>query len=477
MKVLTKALAAILVICMLFSLAACGGGATATKAPTAAPTVAPTAAPDAGDDADDADDADPPSEDDVAAQIAADKARVFELREINPLAFNGLGPLHYESRADIGKGLPREKKDPADVILGFSAGSMSSPYFANLIENTEREAKKAGFNIITQLNNGNRELAYEQMDAFIAQGVDMLVAQTDPTNADPVFRRAVEKGIPVIATSAQPMGSSNVVITNILSSGMIAGFYVGDYTARYLYDKFPKDHVFQIGAVVFSIATGDSQSRNTGFYSGFLYALAELDGHPYTSKWGAIVDGYNCWDNLATKGIYDATKDGFRIDLRGYGNGNTSDAPGGQLGTSDLIVAHPEIEIMTFDCDPMFPGGEIVLQQNNKTPGEDIYIACMADGTPYGMESIKNGKIVAIGNNSSSMNSYGMIAAARAIFIDGIDMNNIIPNTYTPTVAITPENVDEYFDPDRPMALGMDWELENIDDYNARMAAGTGEPF
>jgi ABC-type sugar transport system, periplasmic component len=354
---------------------------------------------------------------------------------------------------------------------------MSSPYFANLILNTEAEAKKAGFNIITQLNNGNSEVAYEQMDAFVAQGLDMIVAVTDPTTADPVFRRAVEKGIPCVATSAQAMGKDNVVITNILSSGMIAGFLVGDYTARTLYDKFPKDHVFNIGAVVFSIATGDSQSRNTGFYAGFLYALAELDGKPYTSKWGAIVDGYTCWDNLATKGIYDATKDGFRIDLRGYGNGNSPDAPGGQLGASDLIVAHPEIEIMTFDCDPMFPGAEIVLQQNGKTPGEDIYIACMADGTPYGMESIKNGKIIAIGNNSSSMNSNGMIAAARAIFIDGVDMNNIIPNSYTPTVAITIENVDEYFDPDMPMALGMDWELESVDDYNARMAAGTGEPF
>ena len=474
MKTFTKVFACLLVISMLFSLAACGGGTQATKAPTAAPTVAPTVAPTADPDAD----ADPDANtQDGDAISAAARDKVYELLKQYPISFNGLGPLHIDDRKDVNKGLPREKKDPADVTIGFSAGSMSSPYFVNLIEGTQREAKDAGFNIILQLNNGNTELAYQQMDAFISQGLDMIVAVTDPTTADPVFRRAVEAGIPCMATSAQAMGGGNAVITNILGAGLVAGFAVGDYTARYLYDKFPKDHVFNMGTVIFTLGNGETQSRNTGFYSGFLYALAELDGNPYPSKWPAIVDGFGCWLKLSEEGIYDASQDGFRINLRGYGSGNTADAPGGQLGCSDLIVAHPEIEVLTFDACTMFPGAEPVLKQNGKTPGEDIYIACAADGSPYAMECIKEGRIIAVGNNSSSMNAYGLISAARAIFIEGRDMNNIVPNTYTPTTAITAENLDQFYDPDLPMAKGIPYELEDIDDYNLRMSDAGGDPF
>ena len=220
MKTLTKVFACLLVICMLFSLAACGNNSKPTATPVATTAPPATPAPDAGDDAaDDAgDDADAPTADDGDAISAAAKEEVYRLLEENPISFNGLGPVSLESRRDVAKGLPRDKKDPADVVLGFSAGSMSSPYFINLIEDTQREAEKAGFKIITQLNNGNRELAYEQMDAFIAQGMDMIVAATDPTTAEPVFRRAAEAGIPCIATSAQSMSYNNPAITNILGA-------------------------------------------------------------------------------------------------------------------------------------------------------------------------------------------------------------------------------------------------------------------
>jgi hypothetical protein len=92
------------------------------------------------------------------------------------------------------------------------------------------------------------------------------------------------------------------------------------------------------------------------------------------------------------------------------------------------------------------------------------------------MEAIKNGQILAIGNNSSNMNANGMYTIVKNLFIDGKDMNNIVPNTYTPTVAITAENLDEFYDPNEPLAGGLEYEFQTVEEYNASVS-DTADPF
>jgi ribose transport system substrate-binding protein len=246
------------------------------------------------------------------------------------------------------------------------------------------------------------------------------------------------------------------------------------------------DYVFQTGHALMGIGSGESQSRNAGFFAGFLYYLAQYDGHPYENKWAALVDGATLWTKIIDEGKFNASLDtstkfsfgNVRINIRGYGNGS-ADAPGGQAACQDLLVAHPDIDILTFDCDPAFPGGEVIMAQNGLVPGENVWIACMADGANYGLEKIISGGIIAIAHNSSDQNAYGMASCMRDIFLTRRDMDNIIPNTYTPTVAITLENVYDYYVPGRLIAKGIPFELEDIDDYNARMkiAVEIGDPF
>ncbi len=124
----------------------------------------------------------------------------------------------------------------------------------------------------------------------------------------------------------------------------------------------------------------------------------------------------------------------------------------------------------------MWPGVEVVLKQNSLTAGTDLYVVCAADGTKEGMEAIKDGSLLAIANNSSSMNAIGMATIVRNLFLDDKDMNNIVPNTYTPTVAITKENVDEFYDPEKDLAGGLDYELQTVDQYNSSVS-DTAPPF
>ena len=460
MKVLKKSVMVILVAMLLFSMVSCGGSGGSSSGGSGG-----------GGGGGGGGGTSAPAEKSYRDQV-------YDLIADTPIAFNGIGPKHYDSRANVQKGLPRDKKDPKDVTLGFSAGNMSSPYFITLIETTQQECEKLGFNVILQLNNNNQELTFQQLDSFIAQGVDAIIHHGDPTSSVPYYKRAAEAGIPVVCTSAQAMADDNPAITNILASAFIAGFYVGEYAAGYLIpDIFPIDHVFNWGAVSFGIATGDAQSRNAGAISGFLYKRAQLEGKPYPNKWAAIVDGYKLWRKWADEGKLDASAD-FRIDFRGYGVGDFPDIQGGQKGAADLFVAHPEIEILQIDTDTMFPGVEVVMKQYNLVPGKDTYIICGADGTAYGLEALKDDRIIAIANNSSSMNGLGMASCMKAIFVDGRDMNNIVANSYTPTIAITKKNADEFIPPGsgRDLALGIPWELTDIDDYNATIDENA-EPF
>ncbi|MCL1849119.1 MAG: substrate-binding domain-containing protein, partial [Clostridiales bacterium] len=492
LKTLTRSISLAVLFCLLFSLAGCGGGnaslsgGSATTNPNVTSVLDNTnAGAGVSIGAQDAEKVDIPFD-----QLS-DQDKVYRLMDLYPLMFNGIGPKEYASRRSINKGLGNIplKDKPSDYVIGFSGGAMSSPYFINLIESTAANAEYFGFTVLTQLNAGNAELSYQQLDSFITQGVDGIMASSDPTTTEPYYRRAAEAGIPVIATSSQAMRPDNPVITNFLGGGLVMGFLVGEYAADYLVHTISAirpefadpDYVFQIGHILMGISGGESQSRNAGFYSGFLYKLAEIDGHPYPNKYAAIVDGGLHWQRIIDVGKYDPSKgpEGWRVNTRGYGDGRSADAPGGQRGAEDLLVAHPDIDILFLDTDATYPGVEVVMAQNNIVPGKDIFTVAAANGQPSVLELIKKDEVIAIGNNSSDHNAWALSSCMRSIFLDRRDMNNIVPNTYNPTVAITKHNVDQYYIPDRIIALGIPFELEDIDDYNERMKTvqEVGDPF
>ena|GEM_PF-1340015 len=428
---------------------------------------------------------------DIPFDQLSDQDKVYRLMDLYPLAFNGIGPKVMTDRRSINKGLNNvpQKDKPSDYVIGFSGGAASAPYFINLIESTAATAEAFGFTVLTQLNAGNAELRYQQLDAFITQQVDGLMCHGDPTTSEPYFRRAAEAGIPVVACSAQAMRADNPVVTNFLSSALVSGFMLGEYACEYLTEIASKvrpefadpNYVFQIGHITMAISTGESQSRNGGFYSGFLYKLAQYDGNPYPNKYAAIVDGVLHWQRIIETGKYDPSKgpEGWRFTTRGYGQGSGVDAPGGQAGAQDICVAHPDIDILTMDADAMYPGVEVVLKQNNIVPGKDVWLVAAADGVPYSWEYIKNDVIIGVGNNTSDMSAWGMAACMRAIFLDRRDMNNTIPNTFAPTVIITKKNCDQYYEEGRIMCKGIAYEVEDVEDYNARMklVEEKGDPF
>jgi len=363
-------------------------------------------------------------------------------------------------RTDIPKGLPVEPRE--NITIGFTMASLGSDFFNTMLWTIQERAEAYGYTLIYQVSDRNIELQNQQMDAFITQGVDVIIFNGNVHPVTAAFRSAAAAGIPVVAMGPQGADYDFSLVTCFLSSSYSAGWQVGEYTGRYMHDA---DSIFNIGMILMTLGSADTESRANGFLAGFQYAIRELDGNPFESEWDAIYEGYHVWREFVSTGSF--RNDAMRINLVGYGHGETPDAPGGIRAANDLIAAHHNIDLLYVETDNMWPGVEVVLRQNGLVPGQDLIVACAADATRFGLEAIMSGEILAIGNNSSAMSATGIMEVIRAIFHYGEDMNNLTVNTFTPTVVINRENVDQFYDPDQPFARGIPFALQTVEEFNA----------
>ncbi len=65
-----------------------------------------------------------------------------------------------------------------------------------MLNNLQKKCEDAGFKFIYQVSNFNNEVSIQQMDAFISQGVDIILANVDVQACGPTFKKAAEAGIP-----------------------------------------------------------------------------------------------------------------------------------------------------------------------------------------------------------------------------------------------------------------------------------------
>ena len=109
----------------------------------------------------------------------------------------------------------------------------------------------------------------------------------------------------------------------------------------------------------------------------------------------------------------------------------------------DILVAHPEINVLLTENDSMALGAMKAIQEAGKE--EQILVVAAADGQKEALELIKTGEYGATGLNDPAL-------VARTAVDVGIRYlqgeTNIPKITYTPPAVITRENVDQFYNPD-----------------------------
>jgi len=381
------------------------------------------------------------------------------------LSLSGIQPLSLASREHINKAVPVEQK--SDVTIGWAAASLGSTFFVNMIESAKATAAKYGYKILYENANFNVQTQSTHMETFVTKGVDVIVLNAVHINSSlQDIKRAVDAGIPVIVTGPTTTPEDFPVVTTVLSGSYQPGFELGQYVAEKMYEK---GKVLKVGFALAQVGqAADSESRPCGFIGGFLYKSAEIAGTPYESKYDAMLDGYYAWIDLRDKGKLDLSEKG--LNLVGYGSGGSPDPQGGQKASSDLLTAHPDMDVLFVECDSMFPGALSEIKGHNLVAGKDIQVVCAADGLKTAMDAIKEGTLMATGYNSPLINGTAIVELIHQMFEEGRDVNNLVANAYTPAAIITIENVDEYYDPNSDVAKAIPFEIPTVDEYNAANA-------
>lgn len=377
------------------------------------------------------------------------------------LPLSGLQALQLEDRTDVEKALPVEQKD--DVVIGWAGAFLGSTFFEEMLNSANTAADKYGYTINFQNANFDLQSQLTQVETFVTQGVDIIVLNAVEIDSSvAAIRRSVQAGIPVIVTGPRQASDEYPIVTTVLSGSFNSGYEVGALAARELYKK--DSDPLKVGMALSMLDSADAQSRPTGFISGYLYESAIIAGTPYKDKWEATLAAYDAWIKIRDEGSYVDT--GLGLDFVGYGTGGATDAAAGQIASSDLLTANPDIDILFVETDSMLPGAFTEIRQHDLEPGEDLLVMCAADGTREALKFIKDGDLFSTATNIPTYNGEKIVDLIHKMFGEGFDANNLPANSFTPTMAIYAGNVDEYYDENAPFALAGPWDIQTTEEYN-----------
>lgn len=378
------------------------------------------------------------------------------------LPLSGIQPLQLESRKNIEKALPKAPKK--NITIGWSGAFLGAPFFVQMMDTANATAQKYGYKMNYQNANFDIQKQFTHIDTFITQKVDVIVINAVDINASVQYmKRAVQAGIPVIITGPTDAKDEYPIVTTFISGAFDPGFEVGVYTAQKMYKQ---GKTLKLGFSLSNVTDAASNSRPAGFISGYLYESHKMAGKAYADKWDAVLDGYNLWVKFRDKGSLKDEANG--IDLVGYGQGGGTDPAAGQKASSDLLTAHPDMNVLFVEQDSQLLGVMKEMKQHNLVPGKDMQLVCAADGTKEGMDYIKEGTLLATALNTPDYDGASVVELIHKIFEGNFDASNMPANSYTPTAAITKENIDMFYNPNTAFANPIPWDIQTIDQHNAK---------
>lgn len=290
-------------------------------------------------------------------------------------------------------------------LIGYSMYTLGSPYFVAQANAVEEEAKARGCEIISINADDDMNKQLADVEDLLAKNIDLLLLNPkDPKGLIPATKAATEAGVPVIIIDSNIDPSADYV-TTVQSNNYGGAFLIGQYIAKEMGDTPIK--LAYIGGVQSNPADLD---RRDGVFTG-------------------IIEGQ----------LSAMNKTQFEIVTQGWGQFYTE---GGMKAAEDVITAHKEINVIYAMNDPMLLGVLKALEQAGIR--DQIQVIAGFDGMKEVLKMVKEGDVSATGLNSPT--EIGETAVDIGIrYLQGErGFDRLIR---TPPMAITEENVDEYYDP------------------------------
>jgi ribose transport system substrate-binding protein len=291
------------------------------------------------------------------------------------------------------------------LTIGLSMYTLGAPYFAAQTNAVKKKCKELGINCIATeaRDDMNKQLA--DVEDLLSKGIDLLILNPkDPKGLVPATKAATKAKVPVIIIDSSIDASADFV-TTVQSNNLANGELIGEWLANKMKGK-------PIKMALLSGAQGNpvGKERRQGVFRGII-----------------------------EQQLRNNNQSGFEIVSQGWGNWAHE---GGLKAMEDILVAHPDINVMLAENDSMALGALKAITEAGKK--DKILVLAAADGQKEALELIKKGEYGATGSNNPALCASTAVEIGLK-YLKG--QRNFPKISYTPPVCITKENVDKYYDP------------------------------
>jgi ribose transport system substrate-binding protein len=244
-------------------------------------------------------------------------------------------------------------KPTSKGTIGFSALTLTNPFFKVIADNMKAEAAKHGYELIVVSAERDVKIQADQVNEFIVKGVSAIVLNPcDSQSIGPAIKKANDAGIPVFTNDIKYDGSEGKVVCHIATDNYQGGRLAGEAMVKLLGDSGGKV------AVLHFPQAESCQLRVKGFTE--------------------IIDAHNAVEGNDKIEIV-ATLDGGGVRDEGF------------KAAKDTIEANPDLAAIFAINDPSALGARSALESVGKA--DQVRIIAF-DGQLIGKQAIRDGKIV-----------------------------------------------------------------------------------
>ncbi|SIS72351.1 monosaccharide ABC transporter substrate-binding protein, CUT2 family [Zobellia uliginosa] len=304
-------------------------------------------------------------------------------------------------------GLIESAIDLSGKTIGYCSPTLNAPYYQALLKSIQETTEKNGMTFLSADGQDDISKQVSAVEDLITKGVDaLLLNPKDPDALVGVTKLAKAAGIPVfiIDSSIDP---SAEYVTTIQSNNLANGALAGEWLAKKFGSK-------KMNIALLSGNAGNPVGRTRK--QGLLQGIAE--------------------EQLRSLGYID-----LNVKTQMYTEWSYA---GGLKAMEDILVAHPDINVVITESDVCVLGAIKAIAQAGKT--DDILIVAGADGQKEAIKYIMDTDFY----GCTAMNSpvqIGKNAVTYAIqYMNG--KRDFSKTSFTAPLLITKENAAQYYNPD-----------------------------
>lgn len=237
--------------------------------------------------------------------------------------------------------------------IGFSALTLTNPFFKVIADKMQEEAEKQGYELIVLSAERDVKKQADHVDEFLVKGVSAIILNPcDSNGIGPAIKKANTKGVPVFTNDIKYDGNEGKVICHVATDNYQGGKLAGDAMVKLLGGSGGKV------AILHFPQAESCQLRVKGFHE-------KVNAHNEKTK--------------SAKIEVVATLDGGGVRDEGF------------KATKDVIESNADLAAIFAINDPSALGARAALEAAGKA---DQVTIIAFDGQQIGKQAILEGKIL-----------------------------------------------------------------------------------